>query len=251
MFELNGKSALVTGAATGLGQAIAVHLAQSGAQVAISCRPGTSLEETKSLCAAAGGPEVLTVEMDVDDPEQIRRGVAVAEAEFGCVDILVNNAGINRPSPAVELTVEDWDDVFRTNVRGGFLLAQAVVGGMIERGWGRIIWVSSQGGLVGIPGQSVYCSSKGAVVQLVRALAVEWAKDGVTVNSVAPTFVETNLTRKRLQNPEFRSFVLERIPSGKLATPQDVAAAVVFLASEQAGMINGANLPVDGGWTAW
>ena len=251
MSELNGKTALVTGAATGLGQAIAVHLAQSGARVAVCDRSGGTLEETESLCAAAGPPAALTVEMDVDDPEQIRRGVAAAEAEFGCVDILVNNAGINRPSPAVELTVEDWDAVFRTNVRGGFLLAQAVVGGMIERGWGRVIWVSSQAGLVGIPGQSVYCSSKGAVVQLVRALAVEWAKAGVTVNSVAPTFVETNLTRKRLQNPEFRSFVLERIPTGKLATPQDVAAAVVFLAGEQAGMITGTNLPVDGGWTAW
>jgi 2-deoxy-D-gluconate 3-dehydrogenase len=218
--------------------------------VAASARRGTSLDETKSLCAAAG-PEALAIEMDVDDPEQIRRGAAAAEAEFGCVDILVNNAGINRPSPAVELTADDWDAVFRTNVRGGFLLAQTVVGGMIERGWGRIIWVSSQAGLVGIPGQSVYCSSKGAVVQLVRALAVEWAKAGVTVNSVAPTFVETNLTRERLRNPEFRSFVLERIPSRRLATPQDIAAAVVFLAGEQAGMITGVNLPVDGGWTAW
>ena len=141
--------------------------------------------------------------------------------------------------------------MFRTNVRGGFLLARALVGKMIERQWGRVIWISSQGGLVGIAGQSVYCSSKGAVVQLVRTLAVEWAKDGVTVNSVAPTFVETNLTRKRLQNPEFREFVLGRIPRGKLATPQDISAAVVFLAGEQAGMITGVTLPVDGGWTAW
>lgn len=122
---------------------------------------------------------------------------------------------------------------------------------MIERGWGRIIWVSSQSGLVAIPGQATYCSSKGAVVQLVRTLGVEWAKHGITVNSVAPTFVETNINRVRLQNPEFRRAVLEKIPKGELGTVEDVAAAVVYLASEEAGMVNGHNLPVDGGWTVW
>ncbi|MEI6387532.1 MAG: SDR family oxidoreductase [Spirochaetota bacterium] len=118
-------------------------------------------------------------------------------------------------------------------------------------GWGRIIFISSQSGLVGIPGQPVYCSTKGAVIQLVRTLGVEWARHGITVNSVAPTFVETNLTCARLQNPDFLTFVLGKIPAGRLALPEEVSAAVAFLASEEAAMVNCATLPVDGGWTAW
>ena len=250
MFQLNGKMALVTGAATGLGQAIASALAENGADVAISDKPGVSLDETRGKCAAFGR-KVFLFEMDVRDVAQIKTGVAAAEKEFGRIDVLVNNAGINRPMPGIDVTEENWDDHYATNVRGGFFTAQAVAPGMMKRGWGRVVWVSSQSGLIGIPGQPVYCSTKGAVVQLVRTLGVEWAKHGITVNSVAPTFVETNLTRKRLQNPDFLRFVLGKIPRGKLAEPRDVASAVVFLASDEAGMVNGVNLPVDGGWTAW
>jgi 2-deoxy-D-gluconate 3-dehydrogenase len=130
-------------------------------------------------------------------------------------------------------------------------MAQAVAPQMIAGAWGRIIFISSQSGLVGIPGQPIYCSTKGAVIQLVRTLGLEWAKQGITVNSVAPTFVKTNLTRKRLQNPRFLKFVLGKIPAGKLATPHDIAAAVAYLASEEAGMVNCETLVVDGGWTAW
>lgn len=250
MFSLDGTTALVTGAATGLGQAIAVALSEAGARVAISDKPGESLHETASLCSARGAIP-FSVAMDVRDLAQIRQGVAVVQAALGHVDILVNNAGINRPAPGLNVDQENWDDHFDTNVRGGFFCAQAVAPGMMAQRYGRIIFVSSQSGLVGIPGQPVYCASKGAVINLVRALGVEWAKFGITVNSVAPTFVETNLTRKRLQDPAFRAFVLAKIPKGELATPQDVAAAVVFLASAEAGMVNCANLPVDGGWTAW
>lgn len=146
---------------------------------------------------------------------------------------------------------KNWDDHFNTNVRGGFFCAQAVVPRMIEQKFGRIIFISSQSGLIGIPGQPVYCASKGAVINLVRTLGVEWAKHGITVNSVAPTFVETNMTRKRLQDPKFRDFVLGKIPKGELATPEDIGWAVVYLASNEAGMVNCVNLPVDGGWSAW
>lgn len=250
MFRLDGKVALVTGAATGLGAGIAVTLARQGADVAVSGRSGAALAETEEEARRWGG-RVLAVEMDVRDREQQERAVATVLGEFGRVDVLVNNAGINRPLPGLEVTEENWDDHYATNVKGGFFLAQRLAPQMMERGWGRVIWVSSQSGLVAIPGQPVYCSTKGAVVQLVRTLGVEWAKSGITVNSVAPTFVETNLTRKRLQNPEFLAFVLGKIPKGELATVQDVAAAVAFLASEEAGMINGHNLPVDGGWTVW
>jgi NAD(P)-dependent dehydrogenase (short-subunit alcohol dehydrogenase family) len=122
---------------------------------------------------------------------------------------------------------------------------------MKQRQWGRIIFISSQSGLVGIPGQAVYCGTKGAIIQIVRTLGVEWAKHGITVNSIAPTFVETNLTRARLCDPAFRSFVLGKIPSGKLAFPEHIAAAAVYLASEEASMVNCETHCVDGGWTAW
>ncbi len=250
MFRLDDKVALVTGAATGLGAAISVALAQSGADVAITDKNGVSLDDTAEK-AGKHGHRVHKSEIDVRDVARIRDGVAAVEREFGRVDILVNNAGINKPTPGLDVTEEIWDDHFSTNVRGGFFMAQAVARGMISRGWGRIVFISSQSGLIGIPGQPVYCSSKGAVIQLVRTLGVEWAKHGITVNSVAPTFVETDLTRKRLGEPEFLKFVLGKIPAGKLATPEDVAAAVVFLASEEAGMVNCATLSVDGGWTAW
>jgi len=250
MFRLNGKVALVTGAATGLGAAISEALAGAGADLAISDKPAVSLKQTAEAVTALG-QQVLAFEMDVRDLGQIARGVAAAEKKYGHIDILVNNAGINRPAAGLEVTPENWDDHFTTNVKGGFFVAQAAAKRMISRGWGRIIFISSQSGLIGIPGQPVYCATKGAVIQLVRTLGVEWAKHGITVNSVAPTFVETNLTRKRLANPEFRKFVLGKIPCGMLAMPEHVAAAVVYLASDEAVMVNCDTLRVDGGWTAW
>jgi NAD(P)-dependent dehydrogenase (short-subunit alcohol dehydrogenase family) len=250
MFRLDGRIALVTGAATGIGQAISCALACNGADIVITDRRSEALAETESRILGYGR-RVFKAAMDVRVQEEIRCGVASAEKSFGSIDILVNNAGINRPAPAQEVSVEEWDDHFSTNVRGGFFLAQAVGSGMRSRKWGRIIFVSSQSGLVGIPGQPVYCATKGAVIQLVRSLGLEWAKDGVTVNSIAPTFVETNLTRSRLNDPEFRSFVLGKIPKGVLAEPEHIGAAAVYLASEEAAMVNCETHCVDGGWTAW
>jgi NAD(P)-dependent dehydrogenase (short-subunit alcohol dehydrogenase family) len=251
MFKLNGKVALVTGSATGLGQGIAVALASQGAKVILSDKPDQPLDESLKLIEKTAGQHAGQVPIDVRDLEQVKQGAALAQAIHGKVDILVNNAGINRPKAGLEVDAANWEDHYNTNVRGGFFLAQALAPAMTEAGWGRIIFISSQSGLVGIPGQPVYCSTKGAIVNLVRTLGVEWAKGGITVNSVAPTFVETNLTRKRLQNPEFLSFVLNKIPAGKLATVEHIAAATAFLASEEAAMINCHTLCVDGGWTAW
>ena len=250
MFRLDGKVALVTGAATGIGAGIATALARQGAHIAISDKPGVSLEET-TAAARAHGVRVFSLELDVRDAGQRTNGVAAVTPELGRVDILVNNAGINRPMSALDVTEDNWDDHYATNVKGGFFLAQRLAPQMIEQGWGRVIWVASQSGLIAVPGQPAYCSSKGAVIQAVRSLGLEWAKHGITVNAVAPTFVETNLTRARLQNPEFRAFVLGKIPVGRLAGVEDVAACVVFLASEEARMVNCHTLSVDGGWTAW
>lgn len=250
MFRLDSRIAFVTGAATGLGQAIAVGLAQAGARVAISDRPGVSLDETTEKISAYGR-QSLQVALDIRDVAQTREVVPAIAAELGGLDIVVNNAGINRPLPGLEVTEDNWDDHFATNIKGGFFVAQEAAKLMIPRGWGRIIFISSQSGLIGIPGQPVYCASKGAIINLVRTLGVEWARHGLTVNSIAPTFVETNLTRKRLENPEFREFVLGKIPAHKLATPEDIAAAAVYLASDEARMVNATTLSVDGGWTAW
>jgi NAD(P)-dependent dehydrogenase (short-subunit alcohol dehydrogenase family) len=249
LFRLDGKTALITGAATGLGASIAIMLARQGATIALSDRPGTDLTETQD--AVQRYQKAIPFEMDVRCSDQVEKSVTLAETKLGKLDILVNNAGINRPAAGLEISESEWIDHFDTNVKGGFLVAQKIAPGMIARGWGRVIWISSQSGLVGIPGQPAYCSTKGAVIQLVRTLGVEWAKYGITVNSVAPTFVETNLTRTRLQNPEFRSFVLGKIPVGKLALPENVATAVAFLSSEEASMVNCHTLTVDGGWTAW
>jgi 2-deoxy-D-gluconate 3-dehydrogenase len=250
MFRLDDKIALVTGAATGIGQAIALALASSGADIVITDRRLEALVETESQILSYGR-RALRIAVDVREQDEVRRCVAIAEESFGPIDILVNNAGINRPAPAHEVTREEWDDHFNTNVRGGFFLTQAVAEGMRRRRWGRVIFISSQSGLIGIPGQPVYCATKGAVIQLVRSLGLEWAKDGVTVNSIAPTFVETNLTCKRLSDPAFRSFVLGKIPKGELATPEQIGAAAVYLASEEASMVNCETHRVDGGWTAW
>ena len=250
-FRLEGKVALVTGAATGLGAGIAEGLARQGADLVLVGRPnGHSLEETLAS-VRAHGVRAATVLMDVRRPEQARAGALAATEALGPVDILVNNAGINRPAPGLEVTEALWDDQFDTNVKGGFFLAQALAPGMIAKGWGRVIWISSQAGVVGIPNQAVYCASKGAVNQLVRTLGLEWAKHGLTVNAICPTFVETALTRPRLQRPEFYQYVMGKIPAQKLAQVEDIAAAVVYLASEQAGMCNCSTLMVDGGWTAW
>lgn len=250
LFRSDGKTALVTGAATGLGAQIAVTLARQGASVIISDKPGASLDRTRREVTAFTD-RVFELELDVRSKDDIKNAAEAGSKQFGGIDILVNNAGINHPAPGLEITEDEWDDHFAINVKGGMFLAQALAPSMIERQWGRVIWITSQSGLVGVPGQPAYCASKGAGVQLVRTLGVEWARYGITVNSVAPTFVETDLTRERLKRPEFLEYVLNKLPARKLAEPQDVAAAVAFLASEEARMINCHTLSVDGGWTAW
>ena len=247
--ELENKVAIVTGAATGIGSATAVVLASQGAEVAISDKPGENQEET--LAKVREHNRSSSFEIDVRNSAQVASAVAAVKAEFGRIDILVSNAGINRPSDGLATTESEWEDHFDTNVKGGFLVAQQVAPDMISRHWGRIIFISSQSGLVGIPGQPAYCATKGAIIQLVRTLGLEWAKYGITVNSVAPTFVETNMTRRRLQQEEFLKFVLGKIPMGRLAEPKEIAHAVNFLASNEAAMVNCHTLSVDGGWTAW
>jgi NAD(P)-dependent dehydrogenase (short-subunit alcohol dehydrogenase family) len=192
----------------------------------------------------------LVVPMDVTDVSSIEAGVARVVAELGSIDILVNNAGLGANHPAEEVTEADWDEMMAVNLKGLFFCCQAAGKHMLERGYGRIVNMSSQASLVGIRDHAVYCASKGGVNQLTRVLALEWSSRGVTVNAVAPTFIYTPGTSERLDQPEYLKGVLSRIPAGRVGTIDDVASAVIYLASEPAGLVTGTVLPVDGGWTA-
>lgn len=247
-YNLNGKVALVTAAARGIGRACALALAQAGADVALGLR---EKDADGGLAAeiAALGRRVLPLQMDVRHMAQIQSAVAEAAQFFGRIDILVNNAGIGAPNPAEAVTEKDFDDTLAVNLKGTFFTCQAVGRVMMAQGGGRIVNIGSQAGFVALPTESVYCMSKAAIAHLTKCLALEWAPHHINVNAVAPTFIETPGTVKWLGNPDFKASVEKRIPLGRVGTPEEVAGPVVFLASEAASLITGATLMIDGGWT--
>ncbi len=245
-FELAGQVALVTGAGRGIGHDLARVLAACGALVLGGVRDPEAAVEW----SAPGGGRVVPFRLDVTDAAATRAAVDAAVLDHGRIDILINNAGLGANHDAVDVTEEDWDEMMAVNLKGVFFTSQAVGRHMIERGYGRIVNLSSQAGLVGIRRHAVYSAGKGGVNMLTRVLALEWAPFGVTVNAVAPTWVYTPGTAERLDDPAFLAQVLANIPVGRVGTTADVAAAVVFLASRAAGLITGTVLPVDGGWTA-
>lgn len=248
--RLAGSHALVTGAGRGIGRACAQALAARGASVTLSARSEDELEQVAGEIEAAGG-RAFVHPADVNDPESVVAMVAAAN-EHGELAILVNSAGLNRPGPTVDTTLADWDLVQDTNVRGTFIVSQEVGRTLLDAGReGRIINISSQMGSVGYPGRAAYCASKHAVNGLTKALGVEWASEGITVNAVAPTFIDTPLTKPMFEDPEFCEDVLRRIPAGRIGSVSDVSSAVTFLASRGAGLITGHILLVDGGWVAW
>ncbi len=246
---LAGQVALVSGTSRGIGHDLVLALAHAGATVAAGARSATDVADLVAKVAALGG-RALALELDVTDSGSIQRAVERVVDEEGKIDILVNNAGLGANHDAVEVTEADWDEMMDVNLKGLFFLTQAVGRSMVERGYGRIVSLSSQAGLVAIPRHAVYSASKGGVNMLTRVLAVEWAPHGVTVNAVAPTFIRTPGTAERLDDPSFAADVLSRIPVGRFGTTADVAAAVLYLVSPAAGLVTGTVLPVDGGWTA-
>jgi len=247
--DLLGNIALVTGGSSGIGKASAIKLAELGADLVLWSRTESKLAET--------GNEILKLgrkcrwdSVDVTKIDGMAEAVQKIRKDFGEINILVNSAGVNIPQNAEEVTLEAWDTVMDTNIKGLFFCCQAVGKlSMIPRKRGIIINISSQAGKVALPFRAAYCSSKGAVDQLTRVLAFEWAKYNIRVNAVAPTFVETPFTKKMLVDEEFHDYVMNKIPLKRLATTDDVANAVCFLASNQSSMITGAVVPVDGGWT--
>ena len=248
--RLDGRHAIVTGAGRGIGRATALALAEAGASVTLFSRSEDELAAVADEVRERG-VRAETCVGDVRSAADVDRLVETAAADDG-LGICVAAAGLNRAGPTLEQPIDDFDLVVETNLRGTYLTCRAFAGAVEARGrGGRIVAISSQMGEVGYPGRAAYCASKHAVNGLVKALAVEWAPTGIMVNAVAPTFVETPLTRPMLEDETFRAEVLRRLPVGRIGTPSDVVGAVVYLASDQAALVTGHVLDVDGGWTAW
>jgi NAD(P)-dependent dehydrogenase (short-subunit alcohol dehydrogenase family) len=249
-WSLHGRVALVTGAGRGLGLACARALAEAGAAVLLVARTADEVEAGAAAIVAAGGVAGAHV-ADVTDESQMA-GIVAAADELGELGVCVAAAGTNRPGPARDYPTADWDALFAVNVRATFLLCRAVGDALIERGArGSIVTMSSQMGTVGYPGRVAYCATKHAVEGLTKALGVEWAPHGIRVNAVAPTFVRTPLTESMLADPAFAEEVRRRLPTGELATAEQVADAVRYLACDASTSVTGSVLRVDGGWTAW
>ncbi|SDI28387.1 2-deoxy-D-gluconate 3-dehydrogenase [Planococcus glaciei] len=247
--ELENKTVIVTGGSKGIGKDIALTFAKLNANVVISGRNKDVLQETleelqsfNKQCTAISG--------DLSDIQEVRRLIDTAADEFGTIDVLVNNAGVNIAKPAMEVTEEDWDTVLDLNLKSAFFASQAAAKYMLEQNSGRIINIASQMAFVGFAKRAAYCSSKGGLVQMTKALAVEWAKNGIRVNGVAPTFIETELTAKMFEDEEFKKEVNSRILLDGLSQPKDISGAVLYLASDLANFVTGETIKVDGGWTA-
>jgi len=249
-FSLEGRSALVTGAARGLGRAIAVALAGAGADVAVGLR---SLDSPGDVVGAVEGlgRRCVPVAMDVTDMSQVKGAVQAAADKLGHLDILVNNVGIAPGNLAVDVTEADFDRTVAVNLKATFFASQAAARVMIGQGFGRVVNLSSQAGFVALPTESVYCMTKAGISHLTKCLAVEWGGHGITVNAVAPTFVRTPGTAEVLGDPDMCRDIVERIAAlHRIGEPVEVAGAVVFLASPAASLITGETILIDGGWTA-
>jgi NAD(P)-dependent dehydrogenase (short-subunit alcohol dehydrogenase family) len=244
-FSIAGQRALVTGASRGIGHDLALALAGAGAEVLAGVRRREDGEELAQASARLT-PFVL----DVTDVGGTRAAIDAEVDAHGPISILVNNAGLGFNHDAVDVDEDDWDAMMDVNLKGLFFVTQAVARHMLAAGYGRVVNLSSQAGLVGIRRHAVYSASKGGVDLLTKVLALEWADRGVTVNSVAPTYIRTPGTAERLDAPEIAADILARIPAARFGTTADVAGAVLYLASPAAGLVTGTVLPVDGGWTA-
>ncbi len=251
LFDLTGKVAIVTGGAGGIGSAQALGLADAGADVVVTSRQIEHLEQVAGEIRAKGR-KALAVTVDVVDEKSVAAMVKRVLGEFPGIDILVNAAGLAIRKPADSFPIDEWQKVMDINARGTFLCCQAVGREMIKQKSGKIVNVSSVRGRYGLPADyAAYCASKGAVDTLTRTLACEWAKYNILVNAVAPTIVETELTRPALADPEYAKRMKSRIPLGRWAMPEDIVGATVFFASPASDFITGQILYIDGGVTTW
>jgi NAD(P)-dependent dehydrogenase (short-subunit alcohol dehydrogenase family) len=245
-FRLDGKRALVTGAGRGIGLGAATALAEAGAHVTLCARTVEEIRAAAAQLQTRGG-NAEPLNLDVNDLPAMQAVIAACDP----FDILVNNAGTNRPAPFIEVKVEDFNHVMDLNVRAAFFVAQAVARRLVDaQKPGSIIQISSQMGHVGSPRRSVYCASKHALEGMTKAMALELAPHGIRVNSLAPTFVETPMTKPFFENESFRQFVLDKIKLGRIGQVEDLMGAIVFLACDASALMTGTSLVIDGGWTA-
>jgi len=247
--RLQGRVALVTGASRGIGRAAATRLAAEGASVVLTGRDESALDDAMAEITDQGG--VASVHgADLDDATQRSQLVADAVSQFGRIDILVNNAAINKVEPSLDVTPETWEAILQTNLTATFFLTQAVAEGMVSRGSGRIINVASDAGYRGFPEHAAYGASKAALIQLTKVLASEWGPSGLRVNVVAPGATWTGMTAPAMEIPDVRDSILARGVVGRICDPHEVAAAIAYLASDEADMITGHVLSIDGGSVA-
>ena len=250
IFELTDKVAIVTGASKGIGRDISLLLAEAGANLVIIARNEQELLELSQEIKAKGR-KVLAIPADLMDTSGIPKIIEQVIEEYGRIDILINNAGTNIPKPALETTEEDWDLVMDLNVKSLFFMTKEVGKHMCNQKSGKVVNITSQMAFVGYHDRSVYCASKGSVTQMMKALAIEWAPHQINVNAVAPTFIETPMTKDMFQDEKFKNDVLNRIPLGRLAKSEDLFGAILFLSSRASDMVTGHTVVVDGGWTVW
>lgn len=246
LFDLSSRVAIVTGTSRGLGQYMARALAKAGADLVLTSRDRNRLLPFEAEIKALGR-RAVSLELDICQRESIEKMTATVEAAFGHVDILVNNAGCNVRKPALEVSWEDWNLVLDTNLRGSFFVAQAVARGMISRRYGRIINIGSVTSVAGYAGLAPYGASRGGIRQLTMSLADDWGKYGVTVNCLAPGWFRTEQNKSLYENKEWVDYLCDRIPLKRTGQPQDLDAAVVFLAAESSRYVTGQTLLVDGG----
>ena len=247
-FRIDNKVTVITGASKGIGHGLSKELAQMGAKMVLCARNEEELNQHSQEIVAEGGFADVFV-MDINSIDEIRHTFEQINTKYGAIDILINNAGLGFNHAALDVTEDDWDKMMDINLKGLFFCCQQAGKYMVEKGRGRIINMSSQASVVAIKDHAVYCASKGGVNMLTKVLALEWADKGITVNGIGPTFTYTPGTAERLDNPEYLSGVLERIPVGKVASIQDIASAVLYLTSNHSSMVTGTTLVIDGGWT--
>lgn len=249
--KLEGMTALVTGGSKGIGKSIALRMAEAGADVAVSSRNKTDLDDVVVAIEKIGRVG-LGIPADVTDVRQNYEMVDKTMNKFGKIDVLVTAAGLMLTGPATDLREEEWDRVIDTNLKGTFFTCQAVVNkAMRKQKKGKIILLSSVRAFLGDNEKAVYCASKGGVLQLTRALAIEWAQYNINVNAVAPTWTITDMTKDRLEDKELVEAIIKRIPLKRLATTEDIASCICYLSSPEADFITGETIKIDGGFTAW